>query len=191
MPALENAPRTAVHGSDRPLYRYQTRSFGGSFPSVVLHLSSARIVAARAAHGVHPRKSLTHGWPEPLPPKLLRHYVRGYFDGDGSFYKLDADGPNPRAYRMPFVGSEAFLSGCRTFLIDSCGISARPKVRENRRGRPIRVLSYGGRLQVQSFARWLYADATVYLPESTRRSPTCSNDPLRHRARCAIAKGVA
>ena len=35
-------------------------------------------------YGIMPRKSTRVKWPENLPKKLLPHYVRGYFDGDGS-----------------------------------------------------------------------------------------------------------
>jgi hypothetical protein len=34
-----------------------------------------------------PNKSLTAIWHEP-PPEFLRHFVRGFMDGDGSLYWL-------------------------------------------------------------------------------------------------------
>lgn len=37
------------------------------------------------AHGCTPNKSLTLMYPKNIPEKLKKHFLRGYFDGDGSF----------------------------------------------------------------------------------------------------------
>lgn len=53
-----------------------------------------------------------------IPEKYLSHFIRGYFDGDGSInYSFDKRYPSYRKYRIGFVGTEDFLKGVRHFLI--------------------------------------------------------------------------
>lgn len=173
-------------GSVKPLYFGSTSAFGGRFNSYEVVVSSRQMVAALATHGIHPRKSLTHEWPDFLEGDLLRHYVRGYFDGDGSFSAKEGD---PISYRASFVGNRQFLEGCRAYLLAECGPS-KPQVRLLRKDGKIHALSYGGRLKVQRFARFLYGDATVWLPRKREKiahllpaEPTISAGEVRKRRR--------
>ena len=52
-----------------------------------------------------------------IPEKYLSHFIRGYFDGDGSInYSFDKKYPSYRKYRIGFVGTENFLKGVRHFF---------------------------------------------------------------------------
>ena len=52
-----------------------------------------------------------------IPEKYLSHFIRGYFDGDGSInYSFDKKYPSYRKYRIGFVGTEDFLKGVRHFF---------------------------------------------------------------------------
>lgn len=52
-----------------------------------------------------------------IPEKYLSHFIRGYFDGDGSInYSFDKRYPSYRKYRIGFVGTEDFLKGVRHFF---------------------------------------------------------------------------
>jgi len=50
-----------------------------------LDISSAALVGTLEKLGIVPRKSLTLPFPE-VPENCVRHYLRGCWDGDGSFY---------------------------------------------------------------------------------------------------------
>lgn len=64
--------------------------------------------------GVHPRKSLTVEFPAFLSSDLLRHFVRGCWDGDGSIYH--AHRPFSAATASIVSGSPAFADGLRACL---------------------------------------------------------------------------
>ncbi|MBI2338497.1 hypothetical protein HYU95_04930 [Candidatus Daviesbacteria bacterium] len=49
----------------------------------VLQIGSRKLFLKLIELGFTPRKSLTLKFPKELPNELLRHFVRGYFDGDG------------------------------------------------------------------------------------------------------------
>ncbi len=58
-------------------------------------------------YGLHPRKSRTVNFPE-VPGIYLRHFIRGCWDGDGSFYIEKTTGK----IRANFIsGSELFING--------------------------------------------------------------------------------
>lgn len=48
-----------------------------------LAISSSEMVDALAEYNIEPRKSADQKFSENIPPDLLRHYFRGYFDGNG------------------------------------------------------------------------------------------------------------
>jgi hypothetical protein len=51
-----------------------------------LSVASPQLTARLAKHGIFPNKTFTLEWPDHLDPELLRHFLRGYFDGDGSWH---------------------------------------------------------------------------------------------------------
>lgn len=62
------------------------------------------------------RKSLTLQFPTPdqVPDHLLRHFIRGYFDGDGSISR-SKEGNRDR-YKVSILGTAHFLKGVQDFL---------------------------------------------------------------------------
>ena len=72
------------------------------------------------ALGLTPNKSLDVKFPV-LDTNLYGHFIRGYFDGDGSIYLCNG------AWRISFVsGSECFLKTMETTLASLVGVSTRP-----------------------------------------------------------------
>lgn len=56
--------------------------------------------------GITPRKSLTLKFPEYLDSSLIRHFIRGYFDGDGSLSKSKKS----NTFTLNIIGTYEFLS---------------------------------------------------------------------------------
>lgn len=109
--------------------------------------------------GVSERKS----WKEyPLPPlsdELYRHFVRGFFDGDGSVYHSKVQGGRYMYLGMSFHGgSFTFLSERRSLLIGQ-GIAAQRLHADKNNWR----LTVGTQGAVAWLARWMYHDATYRL----------------------------
>jgi hypothetical protein len=111
-----------------------------------------------------PRKSLIYTFPEWMKTHPLKHhFIRGYNDGDGSFYipKLK-DGRKSEQIYFSMRGTPAFLADVRYILEQECGLDERDK--------PIRIssghgcLEYGGNGIVKKITDYLYRDATIYLP---------------------------
>ncbi len=94
---------------------------------------------------------------EQVPKHLQRHFVRGYFDGDGS-----VSGDKQKQFNL--VGTINFLLPLQQILIEELGFSkTKLDQRHKERDNEIRSLRYCGINQCITFRDWLYKDATIYL----------------------------
>ena len=125
---------------------------GGVSISHMCHLAiySSQIVESIKTKGVHSRKTFTIGKPN-IDEDLIPHFIRGYFDGDGSFSF------NPKNYSIKtqiVSASDEF----KQFIIDEL----------NKKNIKINLYS-GIKLQIQNkmdnlkFYNYIYENAKIYL----------------------------
>lgn len=108
-----------------------------------------------------PRKSLIYTFPEWLiNHKYVNHFMRGYFDGDGSFYIIDKKKEVPQV-AFSLRGTQDFLKTYRSIFESNNLVKKREK--DIRINSGIGVLEYGGNKVVKSIKDFLYKDANVYL----------------------------
>ena len=110
-----------------------------------------------------PRKSLIYTFPEWMKNNPLKHhFIRGYNDGDGSFYipKLK-DGRKSEQIYFSMRGTPAFLKEVRYIFEQECQLEEREK--EIRISSGHGCLEYGGNSIVGKISDYLYKDATIYL----------------------------
>jgi hypothetical protein len=121
-------------------------------------------------HGIEPRKtrSLT-GPADTVPSHLLRHWWRGFFDGDGSVGFSDAQlaKGTKRAWNIGIVGTEAVCRSFTAFVDRECGVRlniySRRGNMQGKAGEVMWTAKVAGVQSPQKVARLLYADATVFL----------------------------
>ena len=107
--------------------------------------------------GGRPAKSLVAEMPF-VPKKYLRHFMRGYVDGDGSVIWDISQRHRPY---LSMVGGIKFLSKVAVLLDEETGVGiARVKVRTNRYKAP--ELIYTG-IKAKTLAMWLYSHAPLAL----------------------------
>ncbi|MCG1020843.1 endonuclease [Sutcliffiella horikoshii] len=100
-------------------------------------------------HGLTPNKSKTVEFPY-VPDKYMHHFVRGYFDGDGSIYK--------KGNMINFVGgSYSFISVLRNIL-DVRGYDPNIKSKDNH----FRIY-ISGKKTIKQFGDWIYTNKGLYL----------------------------
>lgn len=125
-----------------------------------IRINSEKICSDLMSHGVMPRKSCEEIFPTGLRPELMPHFVRGYFDGDGSFGFYQTKGTVLYASSITFLGGEEFLSQLRTHIIDNV-VSTRAKIRKPQTKN--HIFSFGGKHISKTFMDWMYEDAHIYL----------------------------
>lgn len=93
-----------------------------------------------------------------VPKHLQRHYIRGYFDGDGSL--AIAGEKKYHTYNLSIVGTPEFLNPLKE-IINKPDIKLY-KRHKNRDGN-VYDLRLCGDYQIYHIMSWLYLDCTVYM----------------------------
>lgn len=101
--------------------------------------------------GCIPRKSLKLKFPS-LRQDLIRHFVRGYFDGDGCI-SLHNKKKNPHI-RFTVIGTESFLSSLQKILETANKLGAHGRAYS---------LSVNGRQKAGHIFEWMYDNAIIFL----------------------------
>ena len=121
----------------------------------VLSVSSNKMKNDLIRHGAIPNKSLSLEFPKDIPQDLIRHFIRGYFDGDGSLSKTED--------RCSIVSTESFCKELTKVLKDVLNINSSIFLCHNRDDKPTRTLQIAGRNQVKKFLDWIYDDADIFM----------------------------
>lgn len=151
--------------SNHPIRLYSRRHKTGIGDYCSICVASSQLTQDVARFGLVPAKTFIVPWPA-LPDELSRHYLRGYFDGDGCW---SLDKPTRRTPQAHFglVGPEPFLVEAQKFLMEKCDLRLTKLCRTTS---PFLLnLSYGGNLQCARIARLLYSDSTISLSRKRQR----------------------
>ena len=130
-------------------YRSQTKSYRYSFKSIPCKTDLIR-------QGCVPKKSLILKFPteEQVPKNLIRHFIRGYFDGDGWFTNTE------ECFQVGIIGTEDFIKG----FLDSIEIQNKNnKIFDVHRENGAKRYVFGAYQDVLNFLNWIYEDSNVYL----------------------------
>jgi hypothetical protein len=124
--------------------------------------SSRKMVGDLSKLGVIPKKTLVLKFPTPeqVPNELVRHFIRGYNDGDGS-YAINGQG----AYSIKICGTHDFLTNVASVLGVNPTLSKRHDDEKDNY-----YITIGGQKDVQRITQWMYEDATVYLERKYNRA---------------------
>jgi hypothetical protein len=120
----------------------------------VFALFGKHISQALAEKGCPQAKSKTLTMPSQntVPKHLINHFVRGYFDADGSIFKVK----RTERLGISIIGTRTFLDEmakylpCKTFIRD-------------RKYTEMSDLRIGKQQDIQEFKKWLYKDSTIHL----------------------------
>lgn len=143
--------KSFMHSEHKISYKKSTKSYR-------ITICSTKIASDLARLGCVQCKSLILKFPteEQVPKHLIHHFMRGYFDGDGSV-SINLEKKN---YIMSVLGTSDFLDKYEEILL-----SILKKNKPNKRFNNGQALGiqYGGRLQVKKIYNFLYKDANIYL----------------------------
>lgn len=110
--------------------------------------------------GCIPNKSLLLQFPN-LNKEYISHFVRGYFDGDGSIYSRKTR-TGHIDYTWQITSTSMFCERVREYLKD-LGINSSSKLACAGSNLVTTTLSVGGNIQVKKVLDWMYQDSFVYL----------------------------
>jgi hypothetical protein len=131
--------------------------------AVRIDITSPQIVAALALHTVTARKSFTVAWPN-LPDEMLRHYARGFVDGNGGFYPLC-----DRNVIFSVTSNIGLIRDFQKYLMLHCGLKKTAFGVRHQDTPEIVDLKYKGRNQVTAIFELLFSGATIWLPRKREK----------------------
>lgn len=109
--------------------------------------------------GCIPNKSLKLTWPKWLIDNLIQHFIRGYFDGDGSLWAKQPTDTGQIDYGFSITSTENFCDFIKEYLANM-NIHCTKNIISNGITTTIAV---GGNKQVKKVLDWMYQDATIYM----------------------------
>ena len=132
--------------------------------------------------GVCPRKSLILKFPDYLDEELVRHFIRGYFDGDGCIWDgkrkkmlvKDATCKNGHRNRIvhnvkfTFTGVDSFIKVLQEKLINEAGLNktklnySKAKNPNNSTSKNVCSIEYSGRNNIKKIFHYMYDGATIF-----------------------------
>lgn len=91
---------------------------GGSFegtPATIINFSSKKMASDLRKLGLFPNKSMLMEKFPVIDDVYIRHFIRGYFDGDGSISRnsrnrVNKNGTKSYSYKMSIIGTEKFVN---------------------------------------------------------------------------------
>ena len=123
-----------------------------------LQVSNEHLYNSLVKNGLVENKTLNMCLPTTVPNHLLKHFVRGYFDGDGSF-SSGCTGKYKYA-KVVFYGQHNLLKFIQESLSEL-------KLSDNKifdkKKEKVSMLSYGSKKDLALLYKYLYDDASIYL----------------------------
>lgn len=144
-------------GSDADIKRRKIELNGKTHYASRGVICSTKIARRLNELGCTPNKSLTLKFPE-LPKESLRHFIRGYFDGDGSVTISKRSINRKSSLSFSLISTEEFLDHYQNILLD-LGIN---KIKYQKTGNAF-ICTHGGNIVASKFYNYIYTNSTVYL----------------------------
>lgn len=127
-----------------------------------LSIFSKHISDTLSEKGVVKNKSLILKFPTCIRSDLLKFFVLGYFDGDGSFCPHYTKKGKFQPL-ITFTSTESFCIDLQNYLRKELSIPCGNIYDASCHNGITKVLSFSGVKQVKIFLDWLYTDADMYL----------------------------
>jgi len=126
--------------------------------SINIYCSKKLIADASKNFNITPNKTFTYKFPQKIiEHKFVRHFIRGYVDGDGCFYFGD------KSNEFSVIGTYSFLKDLKKVLVQKCDINPTKMPEQFKHSKAFR-LRWSGNNQIGRIANFLYNNATIYLP---------------------------
>lgn len=140
------------------IYKRELSDFKGY--DTISHTSTLKFTSKHMGntlekYGMVPRKSLYLETLPTLSPHLMRHFIRGYFDGNGSVYF------SQNALRIAIYSTESFVNKLRQYLVETLKINEGKTT--NQKEAKVSFTSIGKQQDIRAFYNYIYKDATIYL----------------------------
>lgn len=143
----------------------QVKEYSYSYKdSAVVIVKSNKMANDLSKYGIVPRKTFEISTIPDIDADLVRHFIRGYFDGDGSAYLTSHKDMNIKSLKTTFCGTRKFLESINQALHDSeVIIEPKPLIDMNKYGSNVFNLRIFNNHELANLYDYMYKDAEIYL----------------------------
>ena len=142
-----------------------------------LSINSKKMCSDLTRLGAVKNKSLILEFPQFITPKLLSHFIRGYFDGDGCIWNgkrrkmvvndsTCKEGRRTRIVhnvKITFTGNTKFITSLQDVLVHKLQLSyTKLNFSKSKGAKHVCTLEYSGRKNIHKFYSYMYKDATIF-----------------------------
>ena len=143
-------------------------------------INSKKLSERLSELGASPRKSLTLKFPNKdifKSEDLIRHFIRGYFDGDGCIWDGKPKRVEIKNYRKPgetriklihnvkftFTGCYDFINTLQDYLVEKLDFKkTKLNFSKAKETKHVCTMEYSGRNQIKKLYDFMYKDATIF-----------------------------
>ena len=141
-------------GTKKPIYFQKINN------SVIFSFGNKKIYNNITKFGLTPQKSLTLKFPPNIPNNMMNHFIRGYFDGDGSVSIIERK--TILGLKINLVGTFEFLSGLQNHLINHINITPK-KISQIKKNKNTYQLNFKSKSDIIKLRDFLYMNSHVFL----------------------------
>ena len=154
----------AINGSEEMVRSKTIKSEEKIHEASRVLVCSPKMCSDLSHYGIVPKKGAVLDFPDFLEDDLMKHYLRGYFDGDGCFSTAGFAPSGAQKYTVSIIATESFLLKMMDFLL-FLGITKVSLLKKYK----MAIWSKGGIPQIKSFLNYIYKDSTVFLDRKHER----------------------
>jgi hypothetical protein len=159
-------------GSNRPLGVDTSR--GEGYTQKYLDINNVIISEKLLRLGCVQNKTFKITFPDFLPQENLKHFIRGYYDGDGGLTIYEIIDKKTKKltqkYKLTFRGTKDFCEKLKFFLNIELGVGGSISIEK------IPSLSYSGKNQIIEILDYVYSDSTIYMDRKYQKYKTIKNE---------------
>lgn len=163
-----------ISGNYKISTRIRNTNFKKSYKSCYIRIYSRKIAEDLINLGAVPNKSLIKKFPDCIPQNLIRHFIRGYFDGNGCVRASKDKSNHIISVRYTFYsGSKDFISSLRDILITNnifCSEILQDTDSNGNKKKCYRFDVYSNHLNSLSLYSYMYDNSNVFLNRKYKKS---------------------
>ena len=119
-------------------------------------------------HGLVEHKSNIMGPPINIPEELIRHWIRGFMDANGSIM-ITKNRKYCDDYGIGFTSTESVLDFIQDYLLRNNAINRIYPYRKRKKEQIVSQMAFGGNYQVKCFLDFIYNNASIWLDRKYER----------------------
>jgi intein-encoded DNA endonuclease-like protein len=147
-------------GANYPIKNRTVLCRNKKFDAVRTIISNTEFCKHLIAHGCVPNKTFVLQPPD-IDDALVPHFIRGYFDGDGSL----SFNNETKSRALNLLGTKELLE----FIKEKSGISKNIHVHKVK-DENVYCISINGKESMKTFCQFIYADKTVFLERKWKKA---------------------